>query len=64
MTDYELTLRRLAVSDDRLVASLLAQTEHAMGGAAPRRFQDDERFLSGLAEPRLLLTTRGLSDDE
>ena len=32
MTDYELTLRRLAVSDDRLVASLLAPSEHAMGG--------------------------------
>jgi 4-carboxymuconolactone decarboxylase len=32
MTDYERTLRRLAVSDDRLVASMLAQSEHAMGG--------------------------------
>jgi 4-carboxymuconolactone decarboxylase len=32
MTDYELTLRRLAVSDDRLVASLLAQSDPAIGG--------------------------------
>jgi len=31
MTDYERTLRRLAVSDDRLVASILAQSEHAPG---------------------------------
>jgi 4-carboxymuconolactone decarboxylase len=31
MTDYELTLRRLAVSDDRLVASTLAQSEPATG---------------------------------
>jgi 4-carboxymuconolactone decarboxylase len=31
MTDYELTLRRLAVSDDRLVASTLAQSEPAIG---------------------------------
>jgi 4-carboxymuconolactone decarboxylase len=30
MTDYERTLRRLAVSDDRLVASLLAQSEPAI----------------------------------
>jgi 4-carboxymuconolactone decarboxylase len=31
LTDYEQTLRRLAVSDDRLVASLLAQTDAAIG---------------------------------
>jgi 4-carboxymuconolactone decarboxylase len=34
MTDYELTLRRLAVSDDRLVASLLAQSKHAIAGGS------------------------------
>jgi hypothetical protein len=32
MTDYEWTLRRLAVSDDRLVASLLAQEKPVIGG--------------------------------
>jgi 4-carboxymuconolactone decarboxylase len=32
MTDYELTLRRLAVSDDRLIALMLAQSEPAIGG--------------------------------
>jgi 4-carboxymuconolactone decarboxylase len=32
MTDYERTLRRLAVSDDRLVASMLAQSAPAIGG--------------------------------
>jgi 4-carboxymuconolactone decarboxylase len=35
MTDYERTLRRLAVSDDRLVASLLVQSEPAMGAGRP-----------------------------
>lgn len=32
MTDYEQTLRRLAVSDDRLVTSLLAQGDPNIGG--------------------------------
>jgi 4-carboxymuconolactone decarboxylase len=32
MTDYERTLRRLAVSDDRLVASLLGQSVPEVGG--------------------------------
>jgi 4-carboxymuconolactone decarboxylase len=32
MTDYEQTLQRLAVSDDRLVASLLAQLAPDVGG--------------------------------
>jgi len=40
MTDYEQTLQRLAVSDDRLVASLLSQRDPDIGGschAAQRR---------------------------
>jgi 4-carboxymuconolactone decarboxylase len=32
VTDYEPTLQRLAVSDDRLVASLLAQSDFDIGG--------------------------------
>jgi 4-carboxymuconolactone decarboxylase len=31
LTDYEQTLRRLAVSDDRVVASLLAQSDAVIG---------------------------------
>jgi 4-carboxymuconolactone decarboxylase len=34
MTDYEWTLRRLAISDDRLVASLLAQRDADIGGSS------------------------------
>jgi 4-carboxymuconolactone decarboxylase len=33
MTDYEQTLQRLAVSDDRLVASLLAQPDPDIGAS-------------------------------
>jgi 4-carboxymuconolactone decarboxylase len=33
MTDYEQTLQRLAVSDDRLLASLLAQTDPDVAGS-------------------------------
>jgi 4-carboxymuconolactone decarboxylase len=33
MTDYERTLRRLAVSDDRLVASLLGQSDLDLGAS-------------------------------
>jgi 4-carboxymuconolactone decarboxylase len=33
MTDYERTLRRLAVSDDRLVASLLSQSTPDIGAS-------------------------------
>jgi len=34
MTDYEQTLRRLAVSDDRLLASLVAQSDPAIAASA------------------------------
>jgi 4-carboxymuconolactone decarboxylase len=39
VTDYPQTLRRLAVADDRLVASALAQSDPVVGGA-----QRDERI--------------------
>jgi 4-carboxymuconolactone decarboxylase len=35
MADFEETLRRLAVSDDRLVASMLAQSDPAIGPGHP-----------------------------
>jgi len=34
MTDHEQTLRRLALSDDRLVAALLSQTDAEFGGSS------------------------------
>jgi 4-carboxymuconolactone decarboxylase len=40
MTDYERTLRRLAVSDDRFVASMLTQSDPVFGGGSRR----DERM--------------------
>jgi 4-carboxymuconolactone decarboxylase len=46
MTDYELTLRRLAVSDDRLVASMLTQSSRAVGGG---RYAEQTRALLRLA---------------
>src|SRR5438067_13848687 len=50
LTDYEQTLRRLAVSDDRLVVSLLAQRDAVIGSV-----QRDEhvRPLLRLAAPLL-----------
>jgi 4-carboxymuconolactone decarboxylase len=46
VTDYEGTLRRLAVSDDRLVASLVTQNDAVFGG---ERRQEQMRPLFRLA---------------